>query len=239
MKWYYAEGGKQIGGIDEAAWAELLANGTIKPDTLVWREGMPAWVPYGQLSKETGTAAHCAECGKVFPPDDLIEIAGRPICAGCKPIALQKLREGVAVPGTFHYAGFWIRGGAKLIDGVLMFVVSLLVGLGTELVTGGSEPGSATEIVGGLLSFMIQMAISVGYSVWFLSKYGATLGKMALGLRVIRSDGGSLTVGRAVGRTFADYLSGMILYIGYIMAAFDDQKQALHDRICDTRVIRK
>jgi uncharacterized RDD family membrane protein YckC len=61
---------------------------------------------------------------------------------------------------------------------------------------------------------------------------------MALGLKVVRADGTALTTGRIIGRHFAEWLSSLILAIGYIMAAFDDQKRALHDRICDTRVIR-
>jgi hypothetical protein len=45
-------------------------------------------------------------------------------------------------------------------------------------------------------------------------------------------------VGRIVGRHFSEWVSGMILLIGYIMAAFDkEQRRALHDHMCDTRVI--
>ena len=61
---------------------------------------------------------------------------------------------------------------------------------------------------------------------------------MALGLKLVRADGASLTVGRIIGRFFAEMLSWIILFIGYIMAGFDEQKRALHDRICDTRVIK-
>jgi uncharacterized RDD family membrane protein YckC len=62
---------------------------------------------------------------------------------------------------------------------------------------------------------------------------------MALGLRVLRGDGSPLSFWRAVGRYFATWISMMTLYIGFIMAAFDDQKRALHDHICDTRVVHK
>jgi uncharacterized RDD family membrane protein YckC len=61
---------------------------------------------------------------------------------------------------------------------------------------------------------------------------------MALDLKVVRSDGGPVSLGRAVGRYFAKILSGVILLIGYIMAGFDAQKRALHDMLCDTRVIK-
>jgi uncharacterized RDD family membrane protein YckC len=61
---------------------------------------------------------------------------------------------------------------------------------------------------------------------------------MALGLKLVRSDGERLSAGRIIGRYFSEWLSAIILCIGYIMVAFDEEKQALHDRICDTRVIR-
>ena len=62
---------------------------------------------------------------------------------------------------------------------------------------------------------------------------------MACGLRVIVSDGSKVSYWRAFGRYWAKILSGLILAIGYIMAGFDSEKRALHDHICNTRVIRK
>jgi uncharacterized RDD family membrane protein YckC len=61
---------------------------------------------------------------------------------------------------------------------------------------------------------------------------------MALGLKLLRRDGSKLGIGRIIGRYFSHVISAIILCIGYIMAAFDEEKRALHDRICDTRVIR-
>jgi uncharacterized RDD family membrane protein YckC len=61
---------------------------------------------------------------------------------------------------------------------------------------------------------------------------------MALDLKVVRPDGGPISLGRAVGRYFAKIVSGIILMIGYIMAGFDSEKRALHDMMCDTRVIK-
>jgi uncharacterized RDD family membrane protein YckC len=62
---------------------------------------------------------------------------------------------------------------------------------------------------------------------------------MAVGLKVVRTDGSGLGWGIAVGRFFMYIVSGIILLIGYIMAGFDEEKRALHDRVCDTRVIYK
>ena len=66
----------------------------------------------------------------------------------------------------------------------------------------------------------------------------ATLGKMALGIKVTDLDGNRISFGRATGRFFAKIISGVILMIGYIMAAFTAKKQALHDIIASTLVIK-
>ena len=71
------------------------------------------------------------------------------------------------------------------------------------------------------------------------SVYQATLGKMMLGLRVTDLHGKRISIGRAVGRYFAKILSAVILCIGFIMAAFTQKKQALHDLIAGTLVVRK
>jgi len=90
-----------------------------------------------------------------------------------------------------------------------------------------------------LLLSLLQMAVSFGYATWFVGKFGATPGKMACKLQVVTAEGGRVTYLRALGRAFAEIISSIILLIGYIMAAFDDQKRTLHDRICSTRVIRR
>jgi len=79
----------------------------------------------------------------------------------------------------------------------------------------------------------------VFYMAFMHSRYGATLGKMAVGIRVITLDGRNPSFWRAFGRVFAEYLSSLCLYIGYIMAGFDEEKRALHDHICGTRVVYK
>jgi len=85
---------------------------------------------------------------------------------------------------------------------------------------------------------LLLMAIQAAYVTFFVGRYGATPGKMAGRLRVVTADGGKVTYLKAFGRHFAEFLSSMILGIGYIMAAFDDQKRTLHDRICNTRVVK-
>ena len=259
MSWYYAENNERRGPIEDAAFQSLVASGTIKPDTLVWREGLSDWVPYNQTGSTgpalsmanagpaaltttatpgvgmgvgTGAAA-CSQCGRLFSADDMVTYEGRYVCAECKPLFFQKIKEGALVVGDRVYAGFWWRFLAKFIDGIILNIVTRLCGLIIGVGDKANEVGPALIFMG------IALAIEAAYNIYFIGKYGATPGKMACKIEVIRSDGTPLTYGRATGRYFADYLSKLTLFIGYIMAAFDEEKRALHDRICDTRVVRK
>jgi uncharacterized RDD family membrane protein YckC len=85
---------------------------------------------------------------------------------------------------------------------------------------------------------VVGFAIGISYEVFFIRKFDATPGKMALGVKVLRTDGSKLSVGRIIGRYFANIVSVLTAFIGYIIAAFDDEKRALHDYMCDTRVIK-
>lgn len=137
-------------------------------------------------------------------------------------------------------AGFWIRFVAYFIDGAIVFVVQLVLGFLLGLILGMStsmthEGQTATSIVSGLLG----AAISFAYGVFFIGYCGQTPGKMALRIKVIRTDGAEMTYGRAVLREIlGKFVSAILLGIGYLMIAFDSQKQGLHDKIADTYVIK-
>jgi uncharacterized RDD family membrane protein YckC len=256
MDWYYAESGRQIGPIKEEALEVLVRSGVIQPETLVWQQGMPAWQPYrtvrpaavavGADSVAPAVAPSdqalrfCSECGRPFPQSELIPFGSSFVCAGCKQTFAQKLREGVNVGLAFRYGGFWIRAVAILIDGAILFTVNMLLNVAGAMlllrgITQTANPGMVVAYQGVL--FLLGLAIGIAYSAFFLVKYAATPGKMALRLKVITARGSPINTPLAIGRYFAHYLSALTLGIGYIMAGFDDQKRALHDRICDTRVI--
>jgi hypothetical protein len=97
--WYYVEDGQQRGPVAEADLAALQRDGKINSETLVWREGMTNWQPLAE-AKPAATAAAtaggllCAECGNAFAPDQVIRLNDRWVCAACKPVFLQRLREG-------------------------------------------------------------------------------------------------------------------------------------------------
>lgn len=190
----------------------------------------------------------CAECGQPTPADELARFGAVMVCPNCKGRYAQKLREGVAPSRAMAYGGFWIRFVAYLIDVIILAIVGTIVqfafvGSMRNVVPlePGVQPGPEVfaRIFGALgLAGLINIAIHATYESLFVGKLGATPGKMALSLKVVRPDGSPVTLGRAFGRYFAKILSGLILLIGFIIAGFDSQKRALHDMICDTRVIR-
>ena len=142
-----------------------------------------------------------------------------------------------------RYAGFWIRFLARFIDGMILGMAGLILRLPLMIMLGiGMGRGyrfGMTPAVGAAMgaSLLVNLLLGMAYEVYFVSTRGATPGKMALGLKIVRAIGSPVDAGLALGRYFAQWISGITLFIGYIMAAFDSQKRALHDRICDTRVI--
>ncbi len=149
------------------------------------------------------------------------------------------------VPATpVRYGGFWIRFVAALIDGILVQVVVTPVAfvLGTVIGAAGyavSMPGEGTRIVALITGTALGFLASWIYeAVMESSSRQATLGKMALSMKVTDLQGNRISFARATGRHFAKYISAMILLIGYIMAGFTERKQALHDMIAGTLVRR-
>ena len=233
-----------MGPIGEAEFQALAGRGAVNASTLVWNAEMTDWRRFGELGAPAGGegsgSLFCAECGQSFPPDEMVRFEDLWVCARCKPVFFQRLREGAALPTQLHYAGFWIRVAASTIDFILVTVVNASItfafGLGF---TPASDPASPLFFLPIIASSFIGFALQVGYATFFIGKYGATPGKMACGLKVVRPDGGAVSYLRAFGRFFGKMLSGLVFCIGYIMVAFDEEKQGLHDRICDTRVVHK
>lgn len=191
---------------------------------------------------------YCAECGRPSIADELARFGNLLICPACKDTYAQKLREGAAPAAQAVYAGFWIRVVGYLIDIIILTVVSAILqfGIAGSLFTlPRIQPGTTPDpaVLGAMagvfgLVFLLQIAVQACYEAFFVAHLGATPGKLAIGVKVVRPDGSRVALGRAFGRYFAKMLSGLILFIGYIMIGFDSQKRGLHDMICDTRVIK-
>ena len=145
-----------------------------------------------------------------------------------------------------QFAGFWIRVGAYLIDIIILVTAMTLIQAVTGIDMGANysaqwndaiASGGETEAsaVGQLLALMLGVAYFAGLES---SAWQATLGKKALGLIVTDTGGNRVSFLRAVGRYFAKIISGIILFIGYIMVAFTEKKQGLHDKLASTLVVK-
>jgi uncharacterized RDD family membrane protein YckC len=192
----------------------------------------------------------CSQCGRTFGQSDLVQIAGNWVCGNCKPAFLSRVMAGGAGAATsFQYAGVGIRFGARFIDSFVLVVPILILAavlIPNLLRTRSQGPDPALGIL--FLTFFALVFLAViSYEVVMLRYWSATVGKMACGLRVVRSDGRSLGWGVSFGRFFMwnvvtngiPYLNFVLMLISAIMAGVDEEKRALHDRVCDTRVIYK
>lgn len=104
MDWYYVANGERKGPMDQATLDRLAHQGVISATTLVWQEGMGEWRPYSEMhhppvpdTPQPAVSENivCSQCGQNFAPDQVIKLGGGYVCAACKPVATQKLCEGV------------------------------------------------------------------------------------------------------------------------------------------------
>jgi hypothetical protein len=104
MNWYYTLENQQKGPIHQSEFERLGRAGVITNTTLVWREGMANWQGYSEIAvppnaplpiRANSGGIICSQCGQVFALDQVVKLGGAYVCAGCKPIAVQKLQEGV------------------------------------------------------------------------------------------------------------------------------------------------
>ena len=239
--WYFVKDGQRNGPIGREELDARIAEGAVDGDTLVWRVGMSAWLPAGTVP----------ELG--LPPP----LPPPPLPPGQPPVypawstgpesasgagATMAGERAFEAPGRLVFAGFWARFAAKLLDGVVLYGIAMLVERAVAaLWFNGVVPvppdwEGVLRMV--LYSGPINTVIAVVYTVYFMARHEATPGKRILGLRVVRADGGRVGTGRVIGRYFAESISTIVFLAGYVMAAFDDEKRALHDYMCDTRVVK-
>ena len=133
-----------------------------------------------------------------------------------------------------NYAGFWIRVAAYLIDLFILIAVAFVISLATGVSLVDVE-GQAEYTIADFLNLVVGIVYFVAFES---SAMQGTPGKRALGLIVTDTNGNRISWLRALGRYFAKILSGLILLIGYIMVAFTERKQGLHDMIAGTLVLK-
>jgi uncharacterized RDD family membrane protein YckC len=193
---------------------------------------------------------NCRNCGKEI--SDLAEIcvqcgakpkSGDKYCNNCGaetgPSAEICVKCGIrvksaAVMSQDMYAGFWRRFGAFIVDGVLLWVAQMIIFKSFAFRMIIFTPGAMAKTY--------FWSILIGWLYFALmesSNKQATLGKMLIGIKVTGLDGNRINFGKATGRHFSKLISGVTFAVGYIMAGFTQRKQALHDIIAGTLVVKK
>ena len=143
--------------------------------------------------------------------------------------------------GTYQYAAPIKRFAAMFIDGIVVGAVSFPFGLVLGLIVAASMQGKDPEgiqVVAQILGNIVGILISwLYFALMESSPKSATLGKMALGLMVLDTDGYPISFGQATGRYFGKSLSALPCYAGFIAAFFNEKKQTWHDSMANTVVV--
>jgi uncharacterized RDD family membrane protein YckC len=190
----------------------------------------------------------CQACGQEVGA----AVAPAPASAGAFPPPIAVSQQASA---PLPYAGFWERVAAYFIDGLILtipfgIVVIVLIfmfgGFGMMLHQSSGDPRAALALAAPMfLIFFAGMFLFVILQWLYFagmesSERQATIGKSVMSLRVANLEGRPISFGHATGRFFAKIVSGMIPFaIGYIMAAFTERRQALHDLIAGTLVLKR
>jgi uncharacterized RDD family membrane protein YckC len=249
MSWYFGLEGEPHGPADSSELDRLARVGAIEWETPLWQSGMPAWRPYGEVFEVE--PIECHECRRSVAKESTIQYGGLSICPKCKSVYFQKVREGLADEDVVRYGGLWIRFAAYMIDGLVVSVFTVPLSVVNQLIivkmmpqlNQGTQPADLSGVWGPIITvqaliIFVSLLIALAYETICVGRFGRTLGKKILRLRVVRSDSSKVSYTRAGLRHFGKMLSASLLYVGFLMAGADSEKRALHDHMLDTRVIK-
>lgn len=262
MSWYYVVNDERQGPFGDEEFKGLVEAGTVTAKTLVWQSGMAEWLPYGEVRPDFSApdeadlsnckTAYCANCRGHFEVTDMQRSGDLFVCRDCVPAFQQSMAQGTGPRTIMEYAGFWVRFAAFVIDSVILTGVHIVVSMPfmpkilpfyEKLMANPETPPPLDEFIEYFKTIMLvwalQMFVMLCYYVFFHGRFGATPGKLICGIRVVRSNGERISYLRALGRLLGFLLSCVILYLGCLIAAFDSERRALHDMLCDTRVVYK
>lgn len=216
-QWFYNDQGQQRGPVSPAELTELRRRGVVHDNTLVWRQGMAEWQPLS-LNPE-------AILGPPPPPSPFA------------PPRTQAHEDPIGSPvggGPVVYGGFLRRWVALIVDSiVLVLPLAVIAAVITPMTVGAmGEDGGAAVIY-----LLWLLAAPIYYASLESSEWQATIGKRLIGIKVVDLEGRRIGFGRALGRWLASSLSYLTFYIGFLLAALTERKQALHDFVAGTLVV--
>jgi len=211
MMIHVARQGERLGAYDLEDAKIRLREGSLRENDLAWYEGAADWMLIAQVP-------------------GFEEFRLPPIPSSSLP--LPRMPELPGVSSVF--AGFWLRLVAFLIDSVILLTPKALVDF-LVFSTTSNEHGAADAV-----SQVFFLGLDwVYFAALESSPWQATIGKKILSLRVSDLAGKRITFGRASGRFFAQFVSAIALCIGFIMIAFTEKKQGLHDMMAGTIVTKR
>ncbi|MGY1519206.1 RDD family protein [Luteimonas sp. A482] len=263
-KWYYADAEHASQGpVDDTSLVRLRLQGQLGWETLVWREGMSDWRPMRDFAAELARAEGGAPplplgAGPVSAGASVVPSApahpaapAEPVSPYAPPVATVTAGTSVVAGGEVVHAGFLKRFAAMVIDGFVTAVASwaiqipLLLAAGAAGLAGGELFGAGSSLGLLLLSYGVGLLIPLFYFAWMHSSAGqASLGKMAVGIKVCRGSGERISFLRAFAR-YAAYLGTVVFSLGIgglvsaLTTGLSQRRQALHDMVCDTLVVDK
>ena len=226
MKWYYIIKGVQQGPVSDEQIKALINSCELLPGDYVWHEGMGEWEAISQVP----------ELRNLDEPGLSTSRSSNPyVAVGAQVDELAV--SGFERDGFTGYASFGRRLVALLVDSLVLFGIGSILGLllGPILVESGAEGVSEDRLAADVLGLLIGWLY---YGLMESSIRQATVGKMAMGIRVTDLNGDRISFARATGRHFGKILSGLILLVGYLMMLWSPRKQTLHDLMAGCLVTR-
>lgn len=234
MEVWIGRDGERHGPYKEEDIRQWLRSGQVSPSDLAWYEGLADWQPLSVLFPDAVSAVPPASAGPA-------------------------MASAAALPATNiaaleDYAGFWKRVAAYILDAIILYIPSLFISrlLGSAAAEAAmrqaqlSAPTDPQVMMDSLMQYYATMAPAMllnfvlawmYYAFCESSAWQATVGKLALGIRVTDMAGKRLTLGRSLARYPGMILSSMILCIGFLMVAWTRRKQGLHDMLAGTLVL--
>ena len=236
----YLEGQKK-GPFNKESVQVMVNAGKATPETLVWTEDLGDWVALSGYPELLGQGSAAAPPPYFAPVQN--QRHSRP-SGNTMQMPIGASNQGypanqVQLPTT--YAGFWKRFCAVFIDGIIVWIIQFVVAIVIGIFIGLTAPEILRDEI--LLMLLVQLSSLFVNWLYFAgmesSSPQATLGKLALGIKVTDLNGHPISFGKATGRYLGKIISSIILGIGYLMAGWTEKKQALHDMMADCLVVNK
>lgn len=281
--WQSFKDAREAGLVDHISPAQPLQSGPFIPPPPAGTPPMgtstvitpPAGSP--QMSGASANGSYCSQCSRgPLGIEDGVRLGNVVFCRQCdadmerhyqQKAMTQQPATGWATPaygmianGALTLASIFSRAAAKIIDNIICSVAIVLV-----MVTTSDLPGvgvtfqdfleGSSDVISAMRPWILgSLIISVLYDTLLVGAFGATLGKMALGIRVVSGDGNRVTWNQAFIRGIAPVvlqlpalaapqsvlatLGQFVLIFGYVIAVADIERRTLYDRIAGTRVVR-